>query len=160
MLLCKTKYVLNKHMRKLVLKNTPRCLAIATFMVSAAPAFAQTQIAVSVVNLRSSDGELIVSLCDETQYGHWDTCRSQTIPAEPELSLVFNDVLPGRYGISIIHDSNENGEFDLHWYGKPKEAYGASNNPRSRLGAPKFMDIAFTVDERPVEQIIRMRGGE
>lgn len=54
-------------------------------------------------------------------------------------------VPPGNYAVSIYLDENENGKLDSGIFGIPKEPVGASNNPRSRMGPPRFDDCVFTM---------------
>jgi uncharacterized protein (DUF2141 family) len=60
----------------------------------------------------------------------------------------FEAVAPGRYAVAVFHDENANGKFDLKLYGVPKEGYGASNNPKPRVGPPRFADAHFEHGER------------
>jgi acyl-CoA reductase-like NAD-dependent aldehyde dehydrogenase/uncharacterized protein (DUF2141 family) len=50
---------------------------------------------------------------------------------------------PGRYAASIYLDENGNRKLDFGFLGIPKEPVGASNNPKSRMGPPRFDDCAF-----------------
>ncbi len=60
----------------------------------------------------------------------------------------FGELAPGRYAVAVFHDENANGKFDLKLYGVPKEGYGASNNPKPRVGPPRFDDAHFEHGER------------
>ena len=62
------------------------------------------------------------------------------------VTVVFKDVEPGEYAVSITHDENNNGKMDTGFMGKPKEGYGASNNPKNKLSAPSFDQCKFTLD--------------
>jgi uncharacterized protein (DUF2141 family) len=50
---------------------------------------------------------------------------------------------PGRYAVSVYLDENGNRKLDTNWLGMPKEAVGVSNNPRGRMGPPRFEDSVF-----------------
>jgi len=63
------------------------------------------------------------------------------------VTVVFKDVKPGAYAASVTHDENGNGKMDTGFMGKPKEGYGASNNPKTRMRAPRFDEAKFTVEE-------------
>jgi uncharacterized protein (DUF2141 family) len=93
--------------------------------------------------------------------------RDKGFPDTPEEAIVMRSdsvhgkaaafsfkVGPGRYAISVFHDENGNGTVDKTWYGKPKEGVGASNNPKSRLGAPGFEESAVLLDENHHELTI------
>src|SRR5215470_12370877 len=62
-------------------------------------------------------------------------------------TVVFSNVDPGVYAVSVTHDENNNGKMDTGFAGKPKEGYGASNNPKNKLSAPSFDQCKFTVDQ-------------
>ncbi|MFT4112012.1 aldehyde dehydrogenase family protein [Silvibacterium sp.] len=50
---------------------------------------------------------------------------------------------PGRYAVSVFLDENSNGKLDHGFMGIPKEPVGASNNPKGRMGPPKFDECVF-----------------
>lgn len=65
-------------------------------------------------------------------------------PSSPTLQHIdIGPLPPGRYAVSIYLDENSNHTLDKTWLGLPKEAVGVSNNPRGRMGPPRFSDAAF-----------------
>lgn len=50
---------------------------------------------------------------------------------------------PGTYAVSAYLDENGNHKLDSRVFGIPKEPVGASNNPRERVGPPRFSECAF-----------------
>jgi uncharacterized protein (DUF2141 family) len=67
-----------------------------------------------------------------------------------DLDVVYNggnwvvtDLPFGTYAVTVHHDVNDNGEMEQHWYGKPKEPVGASNNPSTKFGPPNFKKSKF-----------------
>ncbi len=70
--------------------------------------------------------------------------RSSIVPVENSGGTWVADDLPyGTYALIVHHDVNGNGELEQHWYGKPKEPVGASNNPKMRFGPPRFKHARF-----------------
>ena len=55
----------------------------------------------------------------------------------------FPMVPAGIYAVSVFHDENLNGRLDTNWLGIPREGVGASNNPKPRMGPPKFAAAEF-----------------
>jgi uncharacterized protein (DUF2141 family) len=58
----------------------------------------------------------------------------------------FEDIPPGTYAITVIHDENMDGKLDTNWLGIPKEGYGFSNDVKPLLGAPPFSAASFQHD--------------
>ena len=54
---------------------------------------------------------------------------------------------PGHYAVTVYLDENNNHRLDSNLIGIPKEPVGASNNPKPRMGPPRFEDCAFEMKE-------------
>jgi len=65
----------------------------------------------------------------------------------PNMTVEFKGVKPGTYAVQVVHDANKNNELDMRWlpWPKPKEGTGASNDPDSKAGPPKFEQAKFEV---------------
>lgn len=61
-------------------------------------------------------------------------------------------VPPGRYGVAVIHDENQNHKLDRNFLGIPKEGFGFANNPRVLLSPPSF-EAASTQVACPATEI-------
>jgi uncharacterized protein (DUF2141 family) len=57
----------------------------------------------------------------------------------------FPDLPPGEYALSLFHDENNNGRLDTSAFGFPREGFGTSNDPKVRLGPPRWKDAKFSV---------------
>jgi uncharacterized protein (DUF2141 family) len=69
--------------------------------------------------------------------------------------FVLEGIPYGVYAVSIFHDENMNGKLDKDLVGAPKEGYGASNNPRKRMGPPPFDEAKFSLNQS--EQVIEIK---
>ena len=74
---------------------------------------------------------------------------SSPVGREGTETIDLGEVAPGRYAVSLYLDENDNGRLDSGLFGIPTEPVGVSNNPRSRLGPPRFEDGAFSMGTRP-----------
>ena len=55
----------------------------------------------------------------------------------------FIQILPGDdYAIAVFHDENGNGQLDT-FLGIPREGVGASNDPSTTFGPPKYEEAKF-----------------
>jgi uncharacterized protein (DUF2141 family) len=68
----------------------------------------------------------------------------------------FPRVPAGVYAVSVFHDENLNGRLDTNWLGVPREGVGASNNPKPRMGPPKFAAAKFQYSGACVDVEIAM----
>lgn len=72
-------------------------------------------------------------------------------------SIRINDLKPGMYSISVIHDEDENGELNTNPFGYPLEKYGFSNNAKAYFSAPAFSKAAFELKNEVKKIIIQLR---
>lgn len=52
--------------------------------------------------------------------------------------LVYKDLAPGSYALSLFQDSNNNGRFDRNPAGMPLEPFGFSRDAMGSMGPPAF----------------------
>ena len=137
--------------------NTP-CAGLISILLFAVSASAtsprkapEDAIHVQVQGLRSDRGQVVCALF----------ATAQDFPKRPDRALArtsaqilagratceFPRVPAGTYAISVFHDENGNGKLDTNWLGIPREGVGASNNPKPRMGPPKFAAAKFHYSE-------------
>lgn len=75
------------------------------------------------------------------------SARPRTAPVD---SFVFRGKTPGRYAVSVYHDTNSNGKLDTNLFGAPKESWATTASVRPRLRALRFEGamISVTTDTR------------
>ena len=117
--------------------------------LAAATVAAAADIRLRVVGLEEAKGNVRAALFLSGDDFKSERAYAQSeVPARREgVELVFRDVAPGRYGLSVFHDINANEKIDTSFVGVPKEPYGFSNNARGRFGPPTFSDFSFEVSE-------------
>ena len=135
-----------------------RCIALFAVLVFAnltAVAFAQSSscpgIHVKVLNIRNSTGTVDCALFDSPDGFPIEALNSAMNVMvikirKTEARCDFEDIPPGTYAITVIHDENMDGKLDTNWLGIPKEGYGFSNDARALLGAPSFSAARFQYD--------------
>lgn len=72
------------------------------------------------------------------------------------LSITYNDLKSGTYGIAILDDENSNDKMDYGWF-LPKEGFGFSNYYHTGLTRPTFdkFDFVLSGDTKTVEIKVR-----
>lgn len=50
---------------------------------------------------------------------------------------------PGTYAVSVYEDLNGNHKLDRNFLGIPREPVGVSNNPKARMGPPRYSECSF-----------------
>lgn len=62
-----------------------------------------------------------------------------------QAEIIFTDIPFGEYVLAVFHDENNNGMLDKNNKGIPLEALGVSNNPKLKLGPPKYDQSVFEI---------------
>lgn len=140
---------------------------IFAFFTSAVPAplVVQAQstvtLTIRITGARNAKGQIAVALFQDGSGFPGDASkalRTQRAEIDSDTSgaqLVFEGIPPGTYAVAVFHDENMNGKLDKNFVGAPKEGYGASNNPKKRMGPPKFEEAKFSVNDP--EQTIEIK---
>lgn len=134
-------------------------LAVGLFLTLASrlptPLEAQTtstaNLTVHVTEARNTKGMIRVALFrnskgfpnDASQAFH--TLAADIDPQTLSAQVVFADLPAGLYAVSVFHDENMNEKLDKNIMGVPKEGYGASNNPKKKMGPPTFDETNFPI---------------
>jgi uncharacterized protein (DUF2141 family) len=122
---------------------------------------AQSEIAtltIRVTGVRNNKGRIALALFQGEAGFPGDASkavRSQQAEIEARTQsaqFVLQGVPYGQYAVSVFHDENMNGKLDKNFVGAPKEGYGASNNPRKRMGPPPFEEAKFSLNQ-PAQSI-------
>ncbi len=123
---------------------TRPALAAALLLVLALPAASQAQprsvVTVSVTDLRSAEGQLVVCLWRERR-GFPDCREGDGVPRHtyPVTARTMRVTIPlpqaGQYAVTVFHDENRNGRLNQNFIGMPTEGVAVSNNPG---GMPRF----------------------
>jgi uncharacterized protein (DUF2141 family) len=108
-----------------------------------------TTLTVHVTGARNAKGKIRVALFrdgkgfpnDASQAVH--TQAADIDPQSLSAQVVFADLRVGVYAVSVFHDENVNERLDKNLMGMPKEGYGASNNPKRKMGPPNFDEAKF-----------------
>jgi len=81
------------------------------------------------------------------------------LPASGTQLQIHTTLPPGRYAVSLYEDLNGNHKLDHNFLGIPREPVGASNNPRGRMGPPRFADCLFEIGSDPKAITVHMVSG-
>jgi len=100
-----------------------------------------------VRGLVSGDGNLRFVLFDSKENFLKQPVRAEVVEIKDQQGTWSIEELPyGTYAVLVHHDINTSGTMERHWYGKPKEPTGASNDAPARFGPPKFKSAKFLLE--------------
>ncbi len=125
-----------------------------------APKFAvAADLAITISDLRSTEGDVHIALYDDPQRfpdsdGMIDELRLSITTSS--VTATFTGLAPGRYAIAAYHDENANHEFDQGLFAIPLENYAFSNGATVFFAAPSFDEAAFTVAIEGSRQTVSM----
>ena len=133
-------------------------LAVALFLLLSTPLPGQNQdIKVVIESVRDSEGTLWVALFNSEDQFLKERFRSLKLaPQKGKLAGVFENIPPGQYAISVLHDTNNNKVVDKNAIGIPVEGVGFSNNVMGRFGPPDYKKVVFEFPAQS-EIVIKMK---
>ena len=75
------------------------------------------------------------------------------------ITVVFENLKPGKYAVSVIHDANKSKDLDKNKLGIPKEGFGFSNNVMGSMGPPPFERAQFdlTPGQKDLDIDVKMK---
>lgn len=138
-------------MKKLILLTIILCFTIS--------AKSQTMdLTVTVNNIKSNSGIVKVCVFDkETGFPNKTNIAMKCVNSTAKkgvMQIKIEGLVPGKYAIAAHHDENSDGEFNINFLGMPKEAAGASNGAKGKMGPPKFMDAIIMIDKNKTQTSI------
>jgi uncharacterized protein (DUF2141 family) len=121
-------------------------------------AVGQVSLEINVNNIKSQKGSIRFGLfTTEKDYLKTALERKVVKASGKEVTVVFENLPPGDYALSVIHDENENGELDSNAFGIPKEGFAFGNNALGSFGPPPFEKAKITLTDQPVRQEIKLK---
>lgn len=103
---------------------------------------------VKVEGLESDEGDLRFVMFASKKDFLKQPVRAEIVEIkDQEGTWTVEDLLYGTYAVLVHHDLNANGKMERHWYGKPKEPTGTSNDPPARMGPPLWKKAKFEFTE-------------
>ncbi|HEX2954168.1 MAG TPA: DUF2141 domain-containing protein [Bacillota bacterium] len=108
-------------------------------------------------------GNLFIQMVTEEEFNSQKEARFEDTIAVDEKELqqhaarfTFKDVPAGVYAINCFQDTNGNSKLDGGMLG-PKEPWGVYRNARHVLKAPKFKEMAFSVQDDITNIVINVK---
>lgn len=119
---------------------------------------AQATLTVKVTNIKSEVGSIMVGLfADEDKFLKKPTLGKVVKVTGNQVEVVFDNLKPGVYGLSVIHDENDNRVLDKNMAGIPKEGFAFGNNSMGTFGPPSFSKAKVVIQDKPEVQEIKLR---
>src|SRR5690606_25531257 len=116
-----------------------KILLLSAMMSLFAYAQCQTKLQVTVTNIKGDKGDIIVGIFDSDETFLKKPLDGRLAKANGDsITVVFENLKPGKYAISVLHDANKNKDLDKNKLGIPKEGFGFSNNVLGAMGPPSF----------------------
>ena len=138
-------------------KILPLCAMICVSMC----ALSQTKLHVTVTQIKGhKKGNIIVGIFDSDESFLKKPLDGRMAQASGDsVTVVFENLKPGKYAISVFHDVNKNGDLDRNKLGIPKEGFGFSNNASGAMGPPSFekTQLDLLTDQKEMDIDIKMK---
>ena len=112
---------------------------------------------VTVSNIKTQEGVIMVGLYKDENTFLEKVFKTQKTEANSDsVTLTFDHIPAGEYGISLFHDKDENGKLNTNFIGIPSEPYAFSNNAKGMFGPAKWEDVKFSVIDKETIQNIKL----
>jgi uncharacterized protein (DUF2141 family) len=112
---------------------------LLTVMTYSATALCQTNLQVTVTNIKGVKGNIMVGIFDSDEKFLKEPLDARMAKANGDsITVVFENLKPGKYAVSVLHDANKNKDLDKNKLGIPREGFGFSNNVTGAMGPPSF----------------------
>ena len=114
---------------------------------------------VRIADIRSNDGHLdvlVVASADGWNGRQKEAARVRIKAKAGEVVHRFDHLPAGDYAVQVVHDENDNGDFDKNLFGIPSEDYGFSRNPKVWRRAT-FDEAKFDLAPEGSEIVVRLR---
>ena len=133
----------------------------ATLLLAYLSGNAQT-LSLKFTNVRSKEGFFRVGFfTDEGSYKSGDpkyyVSVSKNSLKDGQLICMLDTIQPGTYGIAVLDDENGNDKTDYSFILFPKEGFGLSNYPITKVEIPRFDDFKFNYLGNELVVEIRMK---
>src|SRR5688572_4699471 len=135
-------------------------LLLCAFAAISACALAQTKLQVTVTNIKGQKGNIIVGIFDSDENFLKKPIDGKMEKATGDsITVVFENLKPGKYAVSVLHDANKNKDLDRNKLGIPKEGFGFSNNVLGAMGPPSFnrAQIDLSSEQKDLDIGIKMK---
>jgi uncharacterized protein (DUF2141 family) len=110
---------------------------------------------ITLENVLNDQGDILAALHTRDTFMKGPGTANYQSPAQKgQMTFTFNNVNPGTYGVSVLHDLNSNQRMDYESNGMPTEPYGMSGNDMS-MGPPSFDAVSFEVGTADQDITIR-----
>jgi uncharacterized protein (DUF2141 family) len=123
-------------------------------------ALCQTKLQVTVTNIKGHKGDIIVGIFDSDENFLKKPIDGKLAkPSGDSITVIFENLKPGKYAVSVLHDANKNKDLDKNKLGIPKEGFGFSNNVLGAMGPPSFerAQIDLAPDQKDLDIGIKMK---
>jgi len=122
-----------------------RYLIATTLALAAAGAASAAPLTVTADGIEARGGTLYVGVQTQAQFMQQEGIAGERIEAPANGAKTFTfDVPEGEYSVSVWHDFNANGQFDMSETGLPADGW-AMNNGDALRGPPTFEDVKVAV---------------
>jgi len=129
--------------------------AVTAIGTAATPAHAQDSSVTFEFETGSTTGSVMVVLfSSRAGYDGNQPVASMSAPASSSpVTVTFDGLAPGAYGMKSFHDVNGDGEMDTNPFGMPIEPYAFSNNAVGNMGPASWERARFNVNGAVVQTI-------
>src|SRR5688572_78535 len=140
------------------MRYTCCCAMLLAILLNSFENYAESSLEIQVDNIKTKKGSIQIELLNSEAEFLKNPIEKRVIKSTGNgITVVFENLQPGDYALSVIHDENENGELDSNAFGIPKEGFAFGNNALGSFGPPPFEKTKITIADQNVKQEIKLK---
>ncbi len=143
------------------MRNKGKILLLALSLCATIAAQSQTvNLTVTVNNVKSNKG--MINVCVFNQANGFPEKTNLAVKcvnisaAKGTMQIKIDGIATGKYAITAHHDENNDGKVNMNFMHIPKEATGASNGAKGKMGPPKFENAVLILDKSKAQVSITL----
>ena len=119
---------------------------------------AQSRFELTMSNVKDTTGMIRAALFKDERTFLKEPFIGKIVKAvKGEVTVVFEQVPDGTYGVSVYHDENKNGELDKNMIGIPREGFAFGNDSMGMFGPPDFKEAGIVLKQETKKMRVTMK---
>jgi len=107
--------------------------------------------------IKTQKGEILIAMFNnETGFPEDGSKAFKTWKFSPASTITLQNIPPGTYAITLLHDLDNNQKMTFNLFGIPKDGYSSTPDGGPRFSKPKYKSSLFQHSSKPTDLNLKM----